>query len=408
MDETVLKKLAGLPPLGGGPAPSRVCKICGAAARPFDVVDFNKFCDQRDPYRFGYSGIPVYYYRCVDCEFLFTDFADDWSEEDFKNYIYNDDYIKVDGDYAEARPRRDAQFFADLLRPYPGLSLLDYGGGAGVLAAALREEGFDAECYDPFSSPARPERRFGLITCMEVIEHSPDPIATLRDMGSFLEPGGCILVGTGLQPDDIETLRTGWWYVGPRNGHVSLQSAASLIPLARAAGLIAYRGGYLHGFAASPSDRSAALLARIGRPAVDLLLGAPDAEGSAGPGVTCDLADWHGIEDAHLRWTAQSEVAWHWTPPWPRCDVEFRFPFIMEIAPGFVAGAQLHIDGQGVSLHSDGRTIKARASLESEAPVTIRLVTPPPPTPQQIYGSADLRHLGIAFPVYGARRQGEP
>lgn len=401
MDETLLTKLAALSPLGSQEKVHRKCKVCSGIAPAFDVVDFQKICSTDQPYMFGQAGIPVYYYRCMDCEFLFTDFVDDWTAADFSRFIYNEDYIKVDGDYADARPRRDGAFFGELLAPYPGLSVLDYGGGAGVLAGVLRNAGFEAECYDPFSSPRRPERLFDVITCMEVIEHSPDPVGTLRDMASFLQPGGCILVGTGVQPDDIETVRTNWWYVAPRNGHVSLQSVASLVPLGKAAGLVPYPSGYLHGFASAPSAASAALLGRIGRPSLDLLLSAPD-EASSAATLTCDLADWHEIEDSSFRWTARSEIVWQWTPPMGNCDVQLRLTSIMEIAPDFLSRSRLLIGGQAVAIKVSGNSLRATATLESDAPVEIRLVTPPPPTPRELYGTADTRQLGLAIRMRGA------
>ena len=46
----------------------------------------------------------------------------------------------------------------------------------------LGEVGFrDVTAYDPFSSPQRPEARFDIMTCFEVMEHSPDPRATGSD-----------------------------------------------------------------------------------------------------------------------------------------------------------------------------------------------------------------------------------
>jgi hypothetical protein len=53
------------------------CKICGGGAAAFDVVDFNKFCGAKRPYRFGLAGIPVHYERCFECGFIFTRFFDD-------------------------------------------------------------------------------------------------------------------------------------------------------------------------------------------------------------------------------------------------------------------------------------------------------------------------------------------
>jgi SAM-dependent methyltransferase len=407
MDETKLTRLAALPPLEVQEELRLSCKICGGVAPTFDVIDFQKVCSLERPYMFGLSRIPVYYYRCTECAFLFTDFTDDWSIEEFNRFIYNQDYIKVDGDYAGARPRRDGESFRDLLRPYTGLSVLDYGGGTGVLAEVLREAGHDAECYDPFSSPARPGRRFDLITCMEVIEHSPDPVSSLRDMADLLKPDGCILIGTGLQPDEIEILRANWWYIAPRNGHVSLQSTASLVSLGRAVGMIAHPSAYLHGFAnAAPSPVSSALLERIGRPMLDVFLSAPDAYGRVAPALTSDLSQWQDIEEASFRWTARSEIVWRWTPPIGDCNVQLRLSAYMEMEQNFLSRARLLIDDREVPLELRGLSFRAVALLETEAPVTIRLITPPPPRPRDIHGTNDRRHLGIAVRLRAARADG--
>ncbi len=48
---------------------------------------------------------------------------------------------------------------------------------------------------------------------------------------------GLILFSTLLQPADIDRLGLNWWYAGPRNGHVSLYSRASLAKLVRRFGL---------------------------------------------------------------------------------------------------------------------------------------------------------------------------
>jgi 2-polyprenyl-6-hydroxyphenyl methylase/3-demethylubiquinone-9 3-methyltransferase len=47
-------------------------------------------------------------------------------------------------------------------------------------------------------------------------------------MNDFLTDTGLILFSTLLQPIEIEQQGLNWWYAGPRNGHVSLYSRASL------------------------------------------------------------------------------------------------------------------------------------------------------------------------------------
>jgi hypothetical protein len=64
------------------------CKICGGPAALYGVVDFHKSCNEMRGVRFSLSGVPIYYRRCADCKFLFTDAFDDWNDEQFKTYIY--------------------------------------------------------------------------------------------------------------------------------------------------------------------------------------------------------------------------------------------------------------------------------------------------------------------------------
>ena len=217
------------------------CKICGSTSLFFDVVDFNKCCSREQPYNFGPAHVGVSYYRCEECQFTFTTFFDQWDGALFRRYIYNDQYIQVDPDYVETRPVETARALSEMLRGYERLRLLDYGSGSGVQTAVMRQGGYrHVTEYDPFASPVRPAGRFDIITCFETIEHVPDPLATIRDMTSMLAKGGCIIIGTSLQPADFDVLRGSWWYVAPRNGHVSIFSLPALQRLAAREGLVVY------------------------------------------------------------------------------------------------------------------------------------------------------------------------
>lgn len=221
---------------------TQVCKICGNDAPLFGVVDFNKSCEDHKGGQLPLSGQAVYYRRCSSCEFLFTDFFDDWSNGDFSQHIYNSDYIKVDPEYLKDRPLRMADALRELFAHQKStLTLLDYGGGNGVLADTLRKKnGFAiAKAYDPFVAKhaTPPNRKFKLISCFETVEHTPDPFKTAKEMVSFLDDEAMILYSTLVQPQDIEKIGVAWWYVAPRNGHVSMHSAKSLAHMWNSLGL---------------------------------------------------------------------------------------------------------------------------------------------------------------------------
>jgi hypothetical protein len=162
----------------------QTCRLCGGFARPFDSLEFYKYCSPTDCFGFGFAGIHVEYRRCEDCGFVFTSFFDDWTPQDL---AYNEDYPRVDFECADIRPGNVAALLAGRLALWRDIDMLDYGSGA--LAARMGEHGFaKITNYDPFSSPARPEGKFSLITCFEVIEHTVSPAVCLNDMASFLAP----------------------------------------------------------------------------------------------------------------------------------------------------------------------------------------------------------------------------
>jgi SAM-dependent methyltransferase len=208
------------------------CKICGGHASLFGVVDFHRSCEDWRAVPLALSGVPVYYRRCADCQFLFTDAFDDWSLEDFRTHIYNDGYERVDPEYVSARPRANAEVVARLWAAIKAdIRVLDYGGGNDTFCAVLRQSGFPvAVTFDPlvpeYVTP--PDGSFDLVTSFETFEHMPDPTAGIESILKFVAEPGLVFFTTLLQPADIEKQRLGWWYAGPRNGHVSLFSREAL------------------------------------------------------------------------------------------------------------------------------------------------------------------------------------
>lgn len=102
---------------------------------------------------------------------------------------------------------------ADLAATLPGRQFLDYGSGIGSNAVVFGLAGFDvtlADIADPLRNFAkwRCERRgirvrtidlkhqglepaaYDVITCFDVLEHVPDPLAAVRRMRDALRPGG--------------------------------------------------------------------------------------------------------------------------------------------------------------------------------------------------------------------------
>jgi len=401
-DEDPRARLRRLPGLAShASARSRVpCKICGAASRPFDRVDFNKYCNPENPYEFGYSGVSVDYLRCEECGFLFTKLCDAWSADDFRNFIYNDDYAKVDSEYADVRPLRTAQTVGEWFRGAEGARILDYGSGAGWFARSMRHAGYAAiEEYDPFSAPQRPQGRFDIITCFEVIEHSPDPRATFSDLLSLLRPDGCILLSQTLQPDDILAIRGSWWYLAPRNGHVSTFTEDAFERLGREFGLRFFRGETIYGFAGpEPGPHAAIALQAIGPSFTTVRLFAPQANPDA-PIVSADgrCILWHRCEivgGRPVRYTGNHRRLL-WRAKWaPVSRIRVHVPFVHQAEDGFAARCQMSLDGELVPCRLVRGDIAAEFAVDGKTTGEIELVTPEPVVSARTGG----RSVGIAVP----------
>jgi 2-polyprenyl-6-hydroxyphenyl methylase/3-demethylubiquinone-9 3-methyltransferase len=214
-----------------------VCKCCGHVCDPFASVDFSRTCADRTAPVFAPTGEAVTYCRCRACGFLFTSHFDHLSDEQMIEKIYNREYAMADPDFLGSRPHHFARELQEQLAPLRGdLVALDFGGGSGLLAELMRVAGFaDFDSYDPFfANNAAPSRTYDLITAFEVVEHARDAIEPFRQMLSLLRPDGTLLFSTMLQPRHVDA---NWWYMAPRNGHVSLHSRRSLHTIALRLGL---------------------------------------------------------------------------------------------------------------------------------------------------------------------------
>lgn len=209
-----------------------VCPVCAAEAPLFDVVDFNRSCEELRGKVLPLAGEPVYYCLCRGCGYLFAPMFQDWTREQFLERIYNDDYVAVDPDYLAKRPQNSRELLNHLFGAHKESFVhLDFGGGDGHLSRLLCEDGWDSASWDPFFDPGSSldGRRFDLITAFEVFEHAPDPQQMMRQLVSAAHQGTFVLFSTLVHDNAVRVSeRITWWYIGPRNGHVGAFSRYSL------------------------------------------------------------------------------------------------------------------------------------------------------------------------------------
>ena len=223
--------------------PSR-CSVCATdrlahlGARDFgdNANDFHSGTRMFAPYR-----VDIAYYRCCACGFTFTNAFDKWTPQDFRDHIYNDDYLLTDPPFAEERPLRNARLVAGLWHCEKGsTAVLDYGGGNGRFADVMNQCGIVCESMDVFHRTDEPTRgSYDLVTCFEVIEHVPhgDQADWLAGLRRFVGPAGRVLMSTLVLDRDAVV---GHHYIAPRNGHISIHSGRSIRTLAEKSGLEVY------------------------------------------------------------------------------------------------------------------------------------------------------------------------
>ncbi len=112
--------------------------------------------------------------------------------------------------------------FIDAQVNLAGCKVLDVGCGGGILAEAMAHRGANVTGIDMGEAPlgvarlhllesgldidyrqasaegfaAENPQAFSVITCLEMLEHVPDPLSVLRACHSMLEPGGHLFLST--------------------------------------------------------------------------------------------------------------------------------------------------------------------------------------------------------------------
>ena len=112
--------------------------------------------------------------------------------------------------------------FIDQRSPVAAMKVLDVGCGGGILCEALAQRGAQVTGIDMGEAPltvaklhqlesnlqidyqritaeelaAKQPQQFDIVTCLEMLEHVPDPAAVVRACGELVKPGGHVYFST--------------------------------------------------------------------------------------------------------------------------------------------------------------------------------------------------------------------
>lgn len=206
------------------------CRICGGVLRPAfkgTVLD----------------SVPVQYALCRQCDSLLLP-SPTWLEEAYARKIVPDpDFGALARTFFIHRCLRRMR--SKGIRFLPKRSrTLDIGTGRGLLLRMMLDDHHDAWGFDPYPHSVFAEDRiqttlpdgpFALITAIEVIEHTQDPVGFLKSLHSRLAPGGFLMLSTEIY--DSSTHGEDWTYLAQMHGqHITLFSRVGLRLAAQAAG----------------------------------------------------------------------------------------------------------------------------------------------------------------------------
>jgi SAM-dependent methyltransferase len=219
------------------------------------ISDRNDGCPIcRDPRRRAVviqNGLPVV--RCLNCgqEFVWPMPSDSVLASIYDRAYYRGGHGSVGfGDYAALMPARRRMFARHLDRlerlVQPG-RVLDVGCATGDFLRVAKERGWDAVGVDP--SPAREQalaagvrlvgrtiddadvapHSLAVVTFWDVLEHLPDPVASLRRARQLLVPGGLVAATVPNAGSAVARLSGPRWFGYKTAGeHLQFFSAATI------------------------------------------------------------------------------------------------------------------------------------------------------------------------------------
>lgn len=192
-----------------------------------------KICDNKSQRIFNGTVLQKYnvaYFRCEYCGFIQTE------QPYWLNEAYSEAIADLDIGYVLRNLVYKNITVSVIKKAFNKKgSFLDYGGGYGLFVRLMRDIGLnfvrqDSYCENIFAKhfdlKDSIEKKFDLVTAMEVFEHFGDPFAEIKKIFNY---SNSILFSTSLQPHENIASINDWDYFSPEMGqHISFYTKKSL------------------------------------------------------------------------------------------------------------------------------------------------------------------------------------
>jgi SAM-dependent methyltransferase len=138
-----------------------------------------------------YRGVVYTIAHCQNCGVSFTL---PLPTDELLNLVYTEDFnYQWYKDYTEFK-LIDAGERVEELKEFLASPILDYGGGIGYFAEKCRASGYRADLYDPYTLNKPLCGKYSTICSFHALEHSNNPAGFLRELKSFLEENGRLII----------------------------------------------------------------------------------------------------------------------------------------------------------------------------------------------------------------------
>lgn len=204
------------------------------------------------------------YFRCARCGLIKPRDPEAWLAEAYSSAIASTDIGIISRNISNLR-RLEAVLWRLSHRED---SILDVGGGYGILCRGLRDKGFncyttDVYCENLFARDFEPTENFKaeILLAFEVFEHVPNPLDFVREQLERYS-SSIMIFSTLTYGGEVAPSRDWWYYTFETGQHISIYHSESIRQLGISLGLYtASLGNDLHIISKNPIDlRSRVLL----------------------------------------------------------------------------------------------------------------------------------------------------